>query len=276
MPSTSNKFSSTNQSVKSYKKPIVIAAAIVALLLLVFVLYANKGTYVGDLQQVNFTSAATNGVSLALPVSVSTGVNQTVEVPITLTTNGYPVIGVDYVIAFDKSVLKLTNITSNTATVLNKLYPRTESTPSKPSEFKLQEVLMSANGSGKINFSEIVSNPTEDYYIGSSQGTVVATLVFQGLKNDISDVSFDFTPGSAQDTNVAVKYVDTLPPCVPSCSSTNQPKDELTAVSNGSVVVGTVSSSQTPKPTTTATPRPTNGATPTPSHQQTHLYQSSK
>lgn len=164
-----------------------------------------------------FASAATLSLS---PSSQSVGVNQTFTVSVVLNTQGIAVDGVDLTyLRYNSSLLQVQSVTPGT------LMPLTLSNNSATP--------------GQIQFSQVTTGGS--HYNG--QGTLLS-VVFKGLAQGISNVTFDFTPGSTQDTNVAGNATDLL-----------------TAVTNGSYNIGNATS---PPPAPSPTPTPTPSPTPTP------------
>src|SRR3989344_4180243 len=157
-------------------------------------------------------SAATLSLS---PSSQSVTVGQNFTVNVLLNAQGQAVDGVDIsYLRYNPSLLQVQSATAGT------LMPLTLS-----NNFATQ---------GQIQFSQVASGGSS--YTG--QGTLL-TIAFKALSQGTANVTFDFTSGNTQDTNV-------------SGAST----DLLTSVTNGSYVI---QASSTPTPTPTPTPAPSAG-----------------
>ena len=149
-------------------------------------------------------SAATLSLS---PSSQSVTVGQNFTVNVLLNAQGQAVDGVDIsYLRYNPSLLQVQSATAGT------LMPLTLS-----NNFATQ---------GQIQFSQVASGGSS--YTG--QGTLL-TIAFKALSQGTANVTFDFTSGNTQDTNV-------------SGAST----DLLTSVTNGSYVIQ-ASSNPTPTPT---------------------------
>ena len=148
-------------------------------------------------------------------------VNQTFDVSILLDTQGADTSGVDAIVLFDNSKLNLTDITHGT------IYDQ-----------YIGENISNAGGRATISG---LANSTASLFTGT--GTF-ATLKFRTIGTGTANVSFSYTQGNKNDTNVGV---------------INQPGDSLTSVQNASYTIsgsGTVANptaAQAATSTTTTT-----------------------
>lgn len=197
----------------------------------------------GFLALANSASAATLKLS---PASGTVSAGQTLSVDIMLDTTGAAVDGVDvYSLHYNKGALEVQDANTSASGI--------QITPGTLLPVTLTNTVNASTG--VIQFSQVSSGGSS--YTGSGK---LATIVFKGLANGTSPVTFDFTNGSTSDTNVA-----------------GGGQDKLTSVTNGSYTVSGASTTApppTPPPTPTtppppvAPPSPTNpttpGASPTP------------
>lgn len=142
--------------------------------------------------------AATITLSLS-PASESITVNATFDVAIVVDTGAADTSGVDAMISFDNTKLNLTDI------IPGSIYDQ-----------YIGENIDNANGLATISG---LSSSTTSLYNGT--GTL-ATLRFRGIETGTANVSFQFTPGNKNDTNVAQIGVT---------------GDALTSVSNGTYTI---------------------------------------
>src|SRR5581483_9710470 len=166
-----------------------------------------------------------------LTLSPSSGTftaGQAFNVNINLDTQGAAVDGVDvFYLHYNPAILQIQDANAGTSGVqvtAGSLFPQTLSNTAD-------------NSAGKLTFSQVASGGTN--YTGAG---LLATISFKGIANGTSAVTFDFTPGSTSDTNVAGAGVD-----------------KLTSVGNASFTVtgGTPPPNPPPPPNPTPTPTPT-------------------
>ncbi|KND48701.1 MAG: penicillin-resistant dd-carboxypeptidase-like protein [Parcubacteria bacterium C7867-003] len=146
------------------------------------------------------------------PSSGSVSSGQTISVDIMLDTKGEDIDGVDvYSLNYNPAILEVVDSSSSASGVQitpGSLFPIT---------------LTNKVTSGVIQFSQVTSGGTS--YKGSGK---LATITFKGIANGTASVTFNFTPGSTSDTNVA-----------------GGGSDKLTSVGSGSY---TVSGGNNPPP----------------------------
>ena len=153
-------------------------------------------------------SASTLAVS---PSSGSYGVGSTFNVDIMLDTKGAAIDGVDiYRLHFNPAILQVVDANPTVAGV--QIYPGTI--------LPTNVVNTVDNTAGTVTFSQITSGGTK--YTGKGE---LASINFKAMAAGTAKVTFDFTKGKTNDTNVAGNSTDTL-----------------TAVTNGSYIISTTAS----------------------------------
>jgi hypothetical protein len=145
-----------------------------------------------------FLPAITRAATLALsPAAQTVSVGNTFTVSILLDTTGQSIYGVDiYSLRYDPTALEAQDANSTAAGV--QIQAGTLMT-----DVQYNTVNSVA---GAIQFSQTAATTGGNY---SGIGTL-ATVTFKALKSGPTNVTFDFTPGSTTDTNVAVLYTDVL------------------------------------------------------------------
>ncbi len=177
---------------------------------------------------VKFANASTLILS---PASGSFTSGQTFTVDINLNTAGAAVDGVDlFYLRYPSNILEVQDSNAGTAGV--QIAPGTL--------FSQTLTNIADAATGRITFSAVTTGGTT--YNGSGK---LATITFKAVGNGTAAVTFDFSPGSTSDTNVAGAGADTL-----------------TSVTNGSYTVSGVTTPPPPPPT--PTPPPTPPTTPPP------------
>lgn len=154
-------------------------------------------------------------------------------------TAGQLIDGVDARISFDTSVLDVTNLTQRTEPGL----------PSYPA-------LTYSNSQGTISISANIGSGTSATPI-SGNALHIGTITFlAGAQTTGTPVSFDFTPGSRNDSNIVAGGT----------IATQDPVDILESVTNTTIVIsgGPTPTPAPPTPTPTPTRVPTVTPTPTP------------
>ncbi len=170
--------------------------------------------------------------TLALsPTSSSTGSGQQFTVQIILNTTGQNVDGVDiFSLHYNPSFLQV--VDSNTGLAGIQIAPG--------SSLPVTLINAADNSAGTIQFSQTASGGTTFNGTGT-----IATITFLANNLGTSPVTFDFTPGSTSDTNVAAGGSDLLTAVtngsytVTAAADTTPPSSSITAPSNGATVSGT-------------------------------------
>ncbi|TSC70575.1 MAG: glycoside hydrolase family protein [Parcubacteria group bacterium Gr01-1014_46] len=151
-----------------------------------------------------FAPQASAATLILSPSSGNVTAGQTITVDIMLDTKNADIDGVDvYSLHYNPAILEVVDSSSSASGIQitpGSLFPIT---------------LTNKVTSGVVQFSQVTSGGTS--YKGAGK---LATITFKGLSNGTSAVTFDFTPGSTSDTNVA-----------------GGGKDELTSVGSGSYTV---------------------------------------
>jgi hypothetical protein len=175
-----------------------------------------------------FTKAASAATLTLSPASGTYNANDNFTVNVNLDTTGQAIDGVDlFYLKFNPSILQVVDANGSASGVQitpGSLLPQTLSNTAD-------------NSTGKITFSQVTTGGTT--YTGSG---ILASITFKAAFNGTSSLTFDFTPGSTADTNVAGGGVD-----------------KLTSVNSASFTVtgGVVNPNPTPTPVPTPTPTPT-------------------
>jgi hypothetical protein len=160
------------------------AVVFIAVLALTFFLTRNVG------------QAQTTATLDLSPASTSVAVNQTFTVAINMNTAGAPADGVDvFKIHFVPGVLQVVDsdgVAAGVQIAPGSLLPNTA-------------INSVDNVAGTISFSQSTTGGSS--FTGSG---AIGTITFRGVAAGTSAVTFDFTPGSTADTNVAYQGVDRL------------------------------------------------------------------
>jgi hypothetical protein len=212
---------------------------------------------VRTVQEVRQRAAGGANASLTMPTTISQSVALNFNVPITLSTDGVGIRGVDVVLNFDKTKLQVVSVTPNAqaATSLKSFAPVTST-----GSFDTARVIADANANGKIEFGAVTYDWTAQAPTAAYNGaTTLATISFRGTIAGMTPITFQFTPGSTTDTNIV--------------SDVNPPVDLLTQsgqlVNTTVTLVGDPTNTPTPTISVTATPTPTRTPTLTPTRTPT-------
>lgn len=200
--------------------PRIIIIALVVLLSMVFIMWFFQNYLLRS-------RASGANASINLISTVSVGVNEEFDAPITLNTDGAEVISADLVISFDKNALQVVDITPRSElTSVFTLFPQNGS-----GVFNKGLVISNGNSSGKIQIGAI-SHPEQPSPPGFAGNAIVGVIKFKALQNGSSTVSVVFNgAGATNDSNLILKGGG----------------DILNSVTNMTVTVG---SSTTPVPST--------------------------
>ncbi|NTV30999.1 hypothetical protein HGA91_03420 [candidate division WWE3 bacterium] len=141
---------------------------------------------------------------LSMPAQINAA-GSSIEVPITLNTNGSNVVGVDISINFSIARLQLTDIVTNGSSHTLKSFLPADSN----GNLNKSSVMQSANQTGSLRFSAVNVDPVTKELLAPYSGSQtitqpLATLVFNVSGAASTNVTFDFTLGNLNDTNLAV------------------------------------------------------------------------
>lgn len=174
-----------------------LLSAIIFLVLLIGVFAA---TQLSQNNQNIEEEAATQNASLSF-VSQNTALNPGQTGSVTIQVNpgiGNQVVGVDTMITFNRSVLRLTNIIPNTTTNFKTFVPLSTS-----NTFNAAQVIAIANSTGTITFGALAfDNGNGANLPGQTNSFMLATLEFSALTNGSSTLTFIHALNATTDSNV--------------------------------------------------------------------------
>ena len=169
----------------------------------IFISIILSGVFIFLFPLIEFTYAATLQID---PATVTTAVDKTFEVKISVNSGGEEINGVDAFIIYDANILEAQSISDGS------FFPT---------------VLHDIKKAGRAYIAGMVDNPGT-FKIGA--GTI-ATIIFKAKKNGATTVVFDCTQGSTTDSNVVKNDLNAT--------------DIILCASNGSLKVTVESASTT-------------------------------
>jgi len=171
----------------------------------------------------SLASASTLAIS---PTSNALTVGSTTTATIMLDTTGQAIYGVDiYSLHFNPAVLQVVDADGATAGI--QIAPGTLMASTQYNSVN--------NAAGTIQFSQTPSTGASNF-TGSG---ILATITFQAIASGTSNLTFDFTPGSTVDCNVAGLYTDLLT-SVTNGVYTASPVLDTTPPTISSIVAGSI------------------------------------
>lgn len=185
--------------------------------------------------------AAGENARLSMPATINVSGLQEFEVPITLNTGGTAIRGVDIVLQFDRTKLRVTSISKDAAatTSLNAFVP-----VSSDDTMDDAIVMDTANATGKIAFGAATFNPTGQAVTAAFNGTtLLSKITFQPLTAGTSTIRFEMHGGLTTDSNIV--------------SDTNPPVDYLAQTSQVTNTIVTVAGDPQPTNVVPTQPQPT-------------------
>lgn len=204
-----------------------------------------------------FQATSTNTVVLKMPANISTTPIQDFDVPISLSTSGKAIRGVDVIVNFDKTALQLLNITPTGTSAFQTYTP--VSSPS--GAFDVTRVIANSTQSGQVEFGAVTFDWVNQKVTPAvATDSAIANLRFHPLKTGQTTVSFVFNPNAlTTDTNIVS---DTDPPQELLQSTAQLVNAQISVVASSPTPTPAATPNPTPTPSPTASIKPT--ATPTP------------
>jgi hypothetical protein len=197
--------------------------------------------------------AAGTNASIDLPSSFSGNVNEEIDVPVALNSDGADIIGADIVMSFDTSMLTVTDISLNPLIVNTfSFFPRDAN-----GALDKAKVIANANANGKVEVGA-ASRPGEPNAPGYNGSGLVGSVKFRLLQPGTATITVDYTPGATNDSNLISQAGEILAKVTNATVSIATP---ITPIDTPTPIPTSTVPTDTPTPTAVVTSTPTGSPT---------------